>query len=200
MSIFFLLLKSLGFLLIFILMILGLLILSPISLQASAHQNVYRFKGHYLFGIIRCSYDKGLFCVRIFGFKIRNSSTQKDPHVEAVAGKQKMTEKKKRRWRMPNREVIFYSLSALKKILEIIKPKTFEANIHFGLVDPYDTGMIALLINALPINIRMVPCYEGVDLDINGQIEMSFSIGQILGVLLLWVIKKPVRHYVFSKA
>lgn len=208
MSLLVLLLKSLGYLFLFILIFLGLLVLSPIGLKASAHQNVYRFKGSYLFGMIRFSFDKGHFDVRIFGFKIKSKSAQKkkdeaqekDTDAEILNDKSKKADKKKRKWQIPNREVVFYTLKALKKILHIIKPKTFEGTIRFGLLDPYDTGMVALLINTLPLNIRIVPNYETVDLEVSGQIEIRFSIGQILGVFILWVLKKPVRKYVFSKA
>lgn len=193
-----------------------ILLVSPISLSARIKNNVLTFRGHYLLGLIQISFSNKALSMRIFGINIKTTQEHAinmtpdekiDLKDDDKPDKQIKT-KKKKKWQMPSKEVIYHALSAIKKVVMLIKPKKFHLIVRLGLMDPYDTGMIALIINTIsyPLNkvrdyhIVIVPNYETIDLNANGHLEITFSIAQILYVALRFVFKKPVRHYLFKKS
>jgi len=193
----------------FILFVLGLLmilIISPIKGYLRFDASTLYFKGSYLFGAIKIIYNKGL-SIRLFGFKLKDGSSDKTSEDKPKKDKKKKDkkdkEKDKKKFKIPSREVVVISLELIKKLIKKIAPRRAKLHLTLGLDDPYTTEMIHIIsmIGFVPLNnikhydFKFIPVNDDIAIDFEGEALINFSIISLILPCLRYILRKPIRQY-----
>lgn len=209
LGILYVLLWTLGLILLLVL----LLLISPIFGELNIKDNQIRFRGHYFFKGIQFFYEDKETCLKIFGFKIKGKSEKTDKKKKDQAPSTNEDEKKEKPKKekksflksrgLPSKELIFLTLGEVKKLILAVVPKKAVLNVRVGLDDPYDSGLVSLIMQTLclPLNavkgysFHIIPVYDDYEFEANGTFLVRFSLLQLLWIVIRFCLRKPVRDY-----
>ena len=209
----------LGYLLLFLLFILGLVIIIPFEYALSGSRyDHYQIKAEimWLFHLVKISFSKEYqedvsFSIESFGFRKaldmsgdkNDSPTLHNKKDNKKKKKATIKQKKKKDWKGFINRALFEKVALLiKELMLHMAPKKFECIGSFGFEDPYYTGISwAALYSFAPLlegyNLHLTPYFEG------EKFEGRFYIkGKILVMVLLFYIcklafSKPARKILF---
>ena len=191
--------------------VLGLiliLILSPIKGRGNFKNGLAKFRGSYLFGAITIYFSRNKknndFVIKLFGFKIKTSkdaSSKKSDKKDTI--KKDTKEKKKKKYGLPNMEVIVLSLELIRKLIRKIAPNEMTLHLIVGLDDPYYTAILQMSSQVVftPLNrvdgynFSITPEYLDWAFEYDGNVNFNFSIMGLIIPILFFVFKKPIRDY-----
>lgn len=199
--------KLIGIVIALILGLVLLLLIAPIYGKATIVSNEINFQGHYLFRLLSFRYFQKSFSMKFMGFSIRSENKKKKESKEKkIENKEKKKETKKgflKKRGLPSKNVIFLFFSMIKDLIVSFAPRKAELKVELGLDDPYDSGFACMISNTLfiPLNrvrgyrFKFIPLYDDLDLKVDGEFVVRFSLIHLIVIVLKFAIKKPVRDY-----
>lgn len=108
----------------------------------------------------------------------------------------------------PNKkEILNLSFLLIKRLIKSIKFKKIKININYGLDDPFKTGNICGIINAIiPFlpkkyikDIKIMPDFENELFFANLEVKCKTSLFKLLLPIIMFISKKTIREIIFSK-
>lgn len=102
------------------------------------------------------------------------------------------------------KQFLYNTTEFIIKVIQIVRPKTFEVNGVYGFEDPAFTGVmcgaIGIITSVLSSsNIKLQPVFDDEVIDIDMQVSGGFIVFNILFKTLLFVFKKENRKIIFNK-
>jgi hypothetical protein len=102
------------------------------------------------------------------------------------------------------KQFLYNTIELLKKVVQIIKPKVFNANGIYGFEDPALTGMVCGAVSIIrpfipSSEIYLEPIFDDEIMDIEMQVSGVFILFSILIKTLIFVFKKENRKVIFNK-
>lgn len=188
---------------------------APFRGKVYVNSNHVSLKASYLFGAIRASYYSKTWQVRLFGFRLKmgekqtgeNRDDQKEKSEKSKKEKRKQKVKNLKKRGLPSRNIIVLTLKLIKKLIRKIAPRTCKLRLYVGLDDPYVSGLISMVTSLLfvPLNtvegyrMQCIPLYGDLDLRVDAEVVFKCSIADLVIPCVRFVIRKPVRQYIWPK-
>jgi|LGOV01.1.fsa_nt_gb hypothetical protein len=210
-------LSIIGYILLFILIILAIIILIPYSYYAEVEKyDDMKIRGvvSWLFGglkilILKEPDGKAKAKIRFLGFEKRLDLDKDKDDGTGKDGKNSKKKDKEKKKKSFNREYLKKKL--IRKVLTVVKklwkhlwPNVITARIKAGFDNPMYTGYMCALYSQSYIlpkkyDIRMEPVFDEDILEGEGSVEGRIWIVYILVLALGLVVTKPFRKILFSK-